>query len=105
MTLHDLIVELSKRNPDTIVKHGFGDGHSDRGDYSNAAFTPIKETSIGQMLHHAMLLLNTEQDGWNGGRYSMYGYVEANIGEWGKCGEPITTHHFLYWDTFAKDEV
>lgn len=31
----------------------------------------------------------------------MHEYVAANIGEYGQCGEEITSTHFRYWDTFA----
>ena len=103
MTLDELILELSSRNPGQRVKNGFGSGHSDRGDYSNAAFSPVSETTIGEMLRHAKELKNTDQTGYKGGRYLMAGYVSVLIGEWGDCGEYIGKHHFLYWDCSAPN--
>lgn len=103
MTLDELILELSSRNPGQPVKNGFGSGHSDRGDYSNAAFSPVVETTFGEMLKHAMELKNTSQQGYKGGSYLMAGYVEVLIGNWGDCGEHISKHHFLYWDMFAPN--
>lgn len=103
MTLNQLIEELSKRDPSTVVRNGFGHGHSDRGDYSNAAFKPVEETTIGDMLTNAMELRGTKQHGYKGGEYLMTGYVDVCIGEWGECGDKIGRHHFLYWDTFAPN--
>jgi hypothetical protein len=103
MTLDQLIEELSKRDGSTVVRHGFGRGHSDRGNYSNAAFDPVEETTIGEMLKNALALLGTMQHGYKGGEYLMAGYVDVCIGEWGECGDKIGRHHFLYWDTFAPN--
>lgn len=105
MTLDQLIEQLSKRDLSTVVRNGFGPGHSDRGDYSNAAFEPVEETTLGDMLTNAMALRGTKQHGYKGGEFLMAGYVEALIGEWGECGDVIGRHHFLYWDTFAPNSA
>jgi hypothetical protein len=105
MNLVDLITELARRDPRTVVKDGFGSGHSDRGDYSNAAFKPVAETTYGEMLRNAKALLGTHQTGWKGGEYMMGGWADVHIGEWGACGEEITRHHFLYWDACAANTV
>ncbi len=99
MTLGQLIEQLEKRNPKTRVKHGFGAGHTDRGQYVDAAFDPVAETTIGEMLRHARALLGTTQAGYKGGEYVMGEWVTVKIGRWGRCGEEITAHHFLYWDS------
>ena len=102
MTLNEVIEQLRKRDPTTVVRHGFGSGHSDRGYYCDAAFDPVEETTFGEMLKHAEALLDTEQEGYKGGVYIMGGHVTAHIGEWGSSGEEITRTHFRYWDTFAS---
>jgi curli biogenesis system outer membrane secretion channel CsgG len=100
MTLYEVIEELRKRDPRTVVKNGFGSGHSDRGNYCNAAFDPLEETTIGEMLKNAINLLDTTQSGYKGGEYMMHGHVTVLIGEYGSRGEGIGTYHFLYWDMF-----
>lgn len=105
MTLDELIQELRNRDPTIVVRNGFSSGHSDRGDYSNVAFTPVDETTIGEMLHHAESIKGQTVGGYKGGTYLMAGYVDAHIGEWGECGDRIGRHHFLYWDTFAPNTV
>lgn len=104
MTLGELIEELAKRNPLTVVKHGFGKGHTDRGSYYDASFDPVEETTIGEMRRHARALLGTTQMGYKGGTFVMHDSVTACIGEWGDIGEQIGRHHFLYWDTFAEKQ-
>ena len=100
MTLYEVIEELRKRDPSTVVKNGFGSGHSDRGNYRDAAFDPLEETTIGEMLKNAINLLDTTQEGYKGGEFVMSGDVEALIGNYGCCGEIIGKYHFLYWDMF-----
>jgi hypothetical protein len=102
MTLDQLIEELSKRDRALVVSHGFGHGHSDRGDYSDVAFVPVDKTTIGEMLKHAKAIKDQEVQGYKGGSYIMHGYVDAHIGEHDESGEEIGRHHFLYWDTFAN---
>ena len=99
--LGQVIEWLKSQPPDRTVTHGFGSGHSDRGDYQNAAFDPIGETTIGEMLTHAEALLGSTQTGWKGGEYVMHEWVSAHIGEYGDCGEPITGMHFLWWSQGA----
>lgn len=103
MVLKDLIANLETRDPNIVVKNGFGEGFSDRGDYSNACFMPIEETTYGEMLTHAKALLGTTQTGYKGGEFRMHEYVETHIGEYGSCGEQITSFSFLYWDLIAED--
>lgn len=98
ISLGQLIDELKKRDPNKVVSHGFGSGHSDRGDYCNVSFTPVGSTTFGAMLHEAELVLHTPLTGYKGGDFIMSERVDALIGEWGLCGENITRFNFLYWD-------
>jgi len=51
MTLEKLIKWLEQQDQKLIVKDGFSTPHSDRGDYSELAFTPEPEAvKLGKML-------------------------------------------------------
>lgn len=102
MNLGELIKWLEKQNPELIVKDGFSSPHSDRGDYSELAFTPQKESKIGDMLRFAKSALGSTYTGWKGGKFEMQDYTSVYIGEFGSCGEEITSTHFKYWLLTAK---
>lgn len=84
-----LIEFLSSRNPETIVKNGFGAGMSYRGYYDCLAFEPVKNTTYGQMLEHAMAAMNTTYQGYKGGDFTMTGDTLVYIAEYGCCGDEI----------------
>lgn len=96
-TLEELILWLKTQPKERVIEHGFGSGHSDRGNYCNVAFSPALKTTIGKMLKHAEEVLGTTQEGWKGGEFKMYGYVNAHIGDYGDCGEPVTSYNYLVW--------
>jgi hypothetical protein len=98
LTLGELIAKLKTYPADMVVFDGFGEGHCDRGYYSNAAFDPVGETTMGEMLAHAKALLNTTQTGWKGGDYLMHEHVDTHIGYVNQCGDPITMYNFKYWE-------
>lgn len=97
MTLGDLIDWLEKQDQDLIVKDGFGDPHSDRGSYDELAFCPKTEAKISDMLYYAKFADGNTFQGWKGGEFKMNRGTPVYIGEWGDCGEEITTIHFKYW--------
>ena len=97
MTLKELIKWLKKQDAEMVVKDGFSSPHSDRGDYEDLAFTPESEAKIGDMLMHATSALNNTFRGWKGGDFKMDDYTNVHIGEYGDCGEEITSTHFKYW--------
>ena len=97
MRLGELIDWLKAQDQELYVKDGFGSPHSDRGDYSELAFTPKPEAKIGDMLAHAKSAVGNTFTGWKGGEYKMDTYVSVYIGEYGECGEEITNIHFKYW--------
>ena len=104
MTLEKLIDWLEKQDPGLIVKDGFGEPHSDRGDYRDLAFSPLPEARIGDMLRHARSADENTFYGYKGGEFKMSGLTSVYIGEWGECGEEITSIHFKYWLLTGKKE-
>lgn len=98
MTLDDLIAELEKHDPNKTVTRGFGEGMSWRGYYYDAAFTPVQQTTFGEMLKSAKALKGTRQEGYKGGEFLMHGDVEVHIASYSNIGEPITSYNFSYWD-------
>lgn len=97
MTLGELIKWLEDQDQSLIVKDGFSSPHSDRGNYAELAFNPVDESSIGDMLAHARSALGARFPGWKGGSYKMNERTSVYIGEFGECGEEITSTHFKYW--------
>jgi hypothetical protein len=104
MTLGTLIDWLKQQDPDLIVKDGFGYPHSDRGSYEELAFDPLPEAKIGDMLKFAKEANGSTYMGWKGGEYRMDKNTSVYIGEYGKCGEEITSIHFKYWLLTGKKE-
>lgn len=98
MTLGELIKQLEAYPQDLVVKHGFGSPHSDRGNYSDIAFTPEENVSIASMLAHARSAVGKYFSGWKGGEYLMDVSTDAYIGKWGEAGEEITMAFFVRID-------
>ncbi|GAB2866240.1 hypothetical protein [Hymenobacter ruber] len=84
MDLHDLITALEKQDPSIVVKHGFHNPHSWRGIYSELAFEPTENISVGDMLAAAKSALGTTYEGWKGGDFVMQGYTEVHIANEGE---------------------
>ena len=104
MNLGTLIEWLEKQDPDMIVSDGFSTPHSDRGDYSELAFTPEESARIGDMLRNARDSDGALFRGYKGGEYRMNEYTPVHIGEFGDCGEEITGTHCKYWLLTARKE-
>ncbi len=84
MTLGDLIETLEAADPEHWVKHGFGEPHSYRGDYSEVAFTPVDDVTVGSMLAHARAALGQTFIGYKGGEYTMHEFTPTWIAEYGR---------------------
>jgi len=97
MTLGKLIEWLQQQDPELVVKDGFSTPHSDRGSYDELAFTPESKAKIEDMLRHAKSALGNTFEGWKGGWFTMDEHTSVYIGEYGECGEEITSIHFKYW--------
>jgi hypothetical protein len=102
MILYALIKWLEKQDLDCVVEYGFGSPHSDRGNYYNLAFNPVKCTTFRDMLRHARSAYGSTFTGWKGGDFLMNSDTECFIGEYGVCGELITSAHLKLWQLTAK---
>lgn len=103
VNLGDLIDWLEKQNPDLVVKDGFGEPHCDRGSYEELAFSPVEETTFGEMLTHARSADGSTYEGWKGGDFTMSRHTPVLIGNHGECGDEIGEIHFKYWLLTAKE--
>jgi hypothetical protein len=104
MTLEELIEGLASMDQNIVVEDGFSSPHSDRGDYSELAFTPENTAKISDMLAHAKSALGSTYEGWKGGHFTMHKYTPVHIGEYGTCGEEITSSHFKLWQLTGRVE-
>lgn len=102
MRLGKLIAWLEQQDQTSTVKDGFGSPHSDRGDYSELGFSPEAETTFGEMLKHAKSAMGATFTGWKGGEFEMHEYTPCHIGEYGDCGEEITSAHLKLWTITAN---
>jgi len=89
MTLKELIETLEKADPNKVVPLGFRRPHSYRGYYTDLAFAPAKNITVGEMLACAQSALGKTFDGYKGGEYTMSEYTTVWLAEWGCCGEGI----------------
>ncbi len=91
MTLGELINELEKYDRDKIVPRGFRYPHSYRGIYSELAFTPTFDVTVGEMLDLARGALGACYEGWKGGMFKMDGFTTVHLAQEGELGETIGT--------------
>lgn len=104
MKLGELIKALESMDQDMIVEHGFSTPHSDRGYYYNLAFTPEPTAKISDMLAYAKSAVGATYEGWKGGENTMDEYTKVHIGEWGECGEEITSTNLRQWALSQRSE-
>ena len=98
MRLKDLIEALSVLPPGAMVKNGFGPAGSYRGYYDQIAFEPVEEAMIGDMLKYAEKAMGETYSGYKGGEYTMNGYTECWIAEWGRSVDyPIHPAEVREW--------
>lgn len=89
MFLKDLIEWLEEQPLNTKVPVGFGSPHSFRGYYTDLAFVPMENTTVGQMLAAAKSAVGAVYFGWKGGEYTMHEYTRCWLAEEGCDGEVI----------------
>jgi hypothetical protein len=90
LTVGKLIERLEHEDPSRVVKVGFTEPHSYRGDYADLAFELATDVRIGDMLTAARSALGATYQGWKGGDYEMreYTYVWI-VSEEGRTGESL----------------
>lgn len=94
MMLGELIKLLEAQSyRDTVLKHGFAEPFSYRGDYSELAFERTFDVTIQSMLDLAKDCVGKTFQGYKGGEYKMDTYSYVWLAEYGTTwhSEPITT--------------
>lgn len=90
MTLDELITALEAEDPDRVLPLGFSNPHSWRGAYSELAFEPTANVTVGAMLADARSAHGATYQGWKGGEYEMSGWTDCHLDEEGRSvGEEI----------------
>lgn len=89
MTLDELIKALEVEDPTVVLPLGFTHPHSYRWDYSELAFEPTANVTVGEMLAAARSALGATFQGWKGGEYTMSGYTDCHLAEQGDIGEQL----------------
>ena len=65
--LGGIIARLEQEDPNRVLPIGFANPHSYRGNYSDLAFEPVRDITVGEMLTAARSALGTTFEGWKGG--------------------------------------
>jgi hypothetical protein len=89
MDLIELISELEKHSPDTVLVNGFDKPHSYRGYYDCVAFRPASGVSVRDMLKDALSAVGSTYPGYKGGEYTMSGYTRVYLADCGECGDEL----------------
>ena len=71
MNLGDIITTLEAADPNQVVRHGFHNPHSYRGDYYDLAFEPAENITVADMLEAARSAVGATYEGWKGGEFRM----------------------------------
>ncbi len=69
--LGGIIARIEQEDPNRVLSIGFANPHSYRGNYSDLAFEPVADITIGDMLTAARAALGATFEGWKGGDYLM----------------------------------
>ena len=98
VALGELIEILESADSMRRVRFGFGSPRSYRGDYSEVAFSPETDTTIGKMAEHARSALGRTFQGYKGGDFTMYESTACHIAEYGEAGgDRIGPTLLRYW--------
>ena len=91
MNLGDIITRLEAADPQQVVRHGFHNPHSYRGDYYDLAFEPATNITVADMLEAARSAVGATYQGWKGGDFRMNEYDWCWLSEEGTAsGETIS---------------
>lgn len=89
MVLSELIAHLDDCLPSTPVPMGFHRPHSYRGNYTDLAFEPCENTTVGAMLACANAALGTAYEGYKGGTHRMTEGTDVHLAKYGETGEGL----------------
>ncbi|MER7046722.1 hypothetical protein [Streptomyces jumonjinensis] len=90
MTLDELITALRQADPAQVVRNGFASPHSYRGYYSELAFEPAQDVTVGDMLDAAVSALGETYEGYKGGSFTMSGGTDCYLAVYGRIGRAIS---------------
>ena len=102
MYLDVLIKKLEEVDPEIVLRNGFHNPHSWRGDYYELAFEPKHNVKVKHMLKDARSAIGATYTGWKGGEYTMDEYSNVYLAEEGCMGEELGP---LLFDYMLKDVV
>lgn len=102
MYLEDLIKHLEEIPKGTVIKHGFDEAMSYRGNYSDLAFEPKENVLVDDMLRIASDALGNTFTGYKGGEYTMNSHTDCYIAEYGCSGDSISEALVSYWKENGK---
>ena len=106
MYLYKLVEWLKEQDPEAVVRDGFGPSHEDRSGFHHIGFDPVAETTVGQMLIVAKAAMGATFTGWQGSDFMEFTaneYTPCHIGEYGTCGEEISSAHLKLWLLTSKE--
>lgn len=90
MNLGELIRALEAvEDQDAVLKFGFNNPHSYRGDYYDLAFEPAQNVTVASMLACAKAAVGETYRGYKGGDFTMSEWTSVHLSEWGDTGESI----------------
>lgn len=89
ITLGELVQQLAQEPQDRVLRNGFHNPHSYRGDYCHVAFEPRLDVKIGDMLRDASSAIGETYEGWKGGLYKMDTDTGVYLAYTGSCGEEL----------------
>lgn len=89
VTLGELIGSLEDLPSDLEVEKGIESPHSYRGYYTDLAFEPTGESTVGEMLKVAKSALHETFTGYKGGEYTMDEDAVIWVSREGSTGNPV----------------
>ena len=88
MTLRTLIADLEHLDPARKVR-GLGPPDSYRGYYSDLAFAPEGEMTVGELLTECRACMGRVYEGYKGGEFPMHANTPLWVAPWGDLGEKL----------------
>ena len=90
MLLEQLIERLEKEPQDKVIKNGFGKAMSYRGDYSELAFEPVNNVTVGSMLEEAKYALDGIYEWYKGEDLTMHKHTKVYIIKYKYCRDELS---------------